>query len=562
MSGTELACELVLTIHASSPVPPFNPGLASFWPRCIRQLMFMTRHPNRTDADDFLATMSHELRTPVSAILGMLELALEDTLPASLRENLTTAHESARNLKRLLDDLLEVIRCQAGEEEAVHEPLSLRTTLLRAASALALPGDTKGSRLSVLVRPEVPDAMLGDAARIEQVVVKLAEQAIKCGSSDVATLEVTTTIRDANSVELVMFVTPGLPGAQSAKSPTHNSPTPRAPLSRIGYSSPGLGLNVAEELVKHMQGRAGIDETADHSIRFYCLLRLDLDPNPSQPVLLATSTEGNLIPLASRPVRRPITKTTHPLRILVADDTLANQRVVKSILTKRGHQVELADNGWEAVNSLRRSLFDVVLMDAQMPTMNGLEATEAIRRLDDARRARVRIIAMTAHALPSDRQRCLAAGMDDFLAKPIDVSSLISHVEQTNAESDSTANSGGDGPTTVPLFNQLRALDRLGGDEQLFVELVRLFLQDAPLLLTKIRAALNSQDTEAAALNAHNLRGMAATFDALRTVEAAKQVERLAHAGDFASLPAATETLAEELAAIIDCLSQLDSPAP
>jgi CheY-like chemotaxis protein len=260
------------------------------------------------------------------------------------------------------------------------------------------------------------------------------------------------------------------------------------------------------------------------------------------------------------------------LHILVADDTPANQKVVKAVLTKRGHRVELADNGRHALEQLRKQQFDVVLMDAQMPMMNGLQATAAIRDLSDSARSRVPIIALTGHTLQEDRQRCLAAGMNDYLPKPIDIEALIECVEyHGNAPHvDGTENSDGyaSAQTTIQQQQQPQAdvvhgtvmpleqdflagaLARLGGDEALLRELIRLFQEDAEVLVRRIRKEIAEGDAEAATRAAHNLRGLAANFDDLRTISAAGAVEQAAKRSEL------TEALrlVPELEASLDAL--------
>ena len=251
--------------------------------------------------------------------------------------------------------------------------------------------------------------------------------------------------------------------------------------------------------------------------------------------------------------------------MLVVDDTEANQKVVKAVLAKRGHRVELADNGQQALDQLRRREFDVVLMDAQMPLMNGFEATAAIRRLPEVRRSHVPIIAMTAHALQEDRLRCLAAGMDDYLAKPIDVATLVAHVEfygHSGAMGAARSELEMDSLEKRPMPSQdflAGTHARLAGDEALLLELIRLFRQDATSLLEKIAAGLSGNDSELATRSAHNLRGLAANFDDARTIAAAGAVENTVAGGVISSGPQHSLTCcAVECGRLIDALTDYE----
>jgi CheY-like chemotaxis protein len=253
------------------------------------------------------------------------------------------------------------------------------------------------------------------------------------------------------------------------------------------------------------------------------------------------------------------------LNVLVADDTQANQKVVKAVLSKRGHHVALADNGRQALDQIRSHPYDVVLMDAQMPMMNGLEATAAIRHLSDHDRARVPIIAMTAHAMQEDRMRCLAAGMDDYLPKPIDVAALIARVE-FYGNAGRIREPGMKPQASVdkqPLEQDFLAgaLARLAGDETLLLELIRLFQQDAEALLGKIKAGVDAGDRESVGRAAHNLRGLTANFDDKRTIAAATYIERAAEQGNLPGAQSALPELEAELSRLLDALARYQSQA-
>jgi CheY-like chemotaxis protein len=214
--------------------------------------------------------------------------------------------------------------------------------------------------------------------------------------------------------------------------------------------------------------------------------------------------------------------------VLLAEDNAVNQRLAASLLERRGHKVVIAANGSEAVEAIQRQPFDVILMDVQMPEMGGFEATSAIRALERESGARVPIVAMTAHAMKGDRERCLAAGMDDYLTKPIDPRQLCLLVEQLAAgralvAADPIAASG-----VSP-----QVLARVGGDRELLAEISRLFVDDAPQHLDRIRHALDARDGEALTRAAHGLKGAAANFDAEGVVAAARTLEEIGRTGPF-----------------------------
>ena len=236
------------------------------------------------------------------------------------------------------------------------------------------------------------------------------------------------------------------------------------------------------------------------------------------------------------------------LRVLLAEDNVVNQRVAASLLERRGHKVTVAANGREALDRVAREPFDVVLMDVQMPEMGGFEATAAIRARETERHApRLPIIAMTAHAMKGDRERCLAAGMDDYLSKPLDPRQLCALVEQMAGGAPS--NLRGE-LLTVPS----EVLARVGGDRELLAEISRLFVDDAPRHLEKIRQALDAHDGESLRRAAHGLKGAAANFDADGVVSAARTLEEIGRTGRIRGHDAAWRALTSETDRLISIL--------
>lgn len=288
-----------------------------------------------------------------------------------------------------------------------------------------------------------------------------------------------------------------------------------------------------------------------------------LEKPVSQSELLDAVVQARFGPQPELPPTPTLTPTDRPLRILLVEDTPANQKVVQAMLEKRGHHVVIAGNGREALEQLKLSDFDTILMDVQMPTMDGLQATAAIRQMDDPRKSQLPIIAMTAHARRQDRVRCRAAGMDAYVSKPIDVQRLFQAVEGTNHQMSSSPSQWASDPAMdIPptdidagppparrsnppatrLINYEAALRRLGGRKELFGSLASFFLSDAPELIEQIREGLRSGDAEEVCRCAHSLKGLTANFDAQAAQECAYRMERLAAANQ---LPRAGQQLAE-----------------
>jgi signal transduction histidine kinase/CheY-like chemotaxis protein len=237
------------------------------------------------------------------------------------------------------------------------------------------------------------------------------------------------------------------------------------------------------------------------------------------------------------------------LHVLLAEDNAVNQRLAASLLERRGHKVTIASNGREAVEAVRQRAFDVVLMDVQMPEMGGFEATAAIRAAEADRGSRLPIVAMTAHAMKGDRERCLAAGMDEYITKPLDPKQLCAIVERM-AEGRPSAVAT---EVAVPEVS-MQVLARVGGDRQLLAEISRLFVDDAPRHLERIRHALDARDAEALRRAAHGLKGAAANFDAEGVVHAARTLEEIGRTGEFGEHEAAWQALTFETNQLISVL--------
>ena len=264
--------------------------------------------------------------------------------------------------------------------------------------------------------------------------------------------------------------------------------------------------------------------------------------------------EGSATTAAPGNTRSAILEAPRALRILLAEDNIVNQRVAAGLLAKRGHQVSIAGNGVEALAALAATEFDLILMDVQMPEMGGFEATAEIRRREREAGGHVRILAMTAHAMTGDRERCLAAGMDGYISKPIEPATLFASVEEEESPTGEPLE-----PMSMPLgpsADREALMNRVGGDEQLFNEVVELFLVDCPIRLTAIQAAVASGNCEEIRLAAHALKGSASNVSALGLSSAARTLERLGVERRIEAAPAALRNLSAQAVLTIDLLRQ------
>lgn len=498
----------------------------------------------------FLAYLGHEIRTPVNGIIGYLSLIENDYYDNKdeLKQFIANAKNSAESLLELLNSILDLTKIESGRMELYEVDFHLDDLIDQAISINLSKIREKGLYVSKEIDSKIPHTLRGDATRIKQIFINLINNAIKF--TEKGKIEIYCRLENIsdNSLVIMSSVRDTGIGIPEEKLDTLFKPFSQTDASHATkYGGTGLGLMICKEFVTMMGGQIGVDSTVNVGSTFHFTIKL----NSKKPETVVYNKPNSFSDFdlkhyeteSKSPYDEEMKKRRKPFHILVAEDNVVNQKVLLRMLTELGYNAEAVNNGKEAIEHVQQGNFDAVLMDVQMPEMDGFTATKQIRNLKD-NPSKIPIIAITAHALKGDKEKCLEAGMNDYLTKPINVKQLAKLLDSwVNVDVGLKEKEFVEVQQDSGIFDQQRFNEMSLGDVSFQRELLMDYFEDLDQRLNKLDELLEKRELDKVINEVHTIKGSSFSLGAIRIGEEALGIELSGKSNDWESVSQRLQTL-------------------
>ena len=481
---------------------------------------------------EFLANMSHDIRTPMNGIMGMADLLTQSRLNPEQRDLVDTIAYSGQILLSLVDDILDLSKIEAGQMTLELVAFDLRQLLERVVSMLKSKTIKKGIQLNLSCPEDIPLHFIGDPTRIRQILINLSGNAIKFTDNGSVAISLNIEDRDDSTKNICIEVADTGIGIQTEKLDTIFEKFQQADSSTTRkYGGSGLGLSICKNLVSMMDGHIGVKSKPGKGSVFR--VEIPLEPAPMNASLTEQAEEQSLSQ----------TSSIYPgIKVLLADDNNVNRKVGMALLARFGCEPEVAINGAEVIEMTRTRRYDIIFMDCQMPILDGYEATRRIRESESASGRHTLIVAMTANAMPQDRENCLKSGMDDFVTKPVSIKTLSSLLarhfgghssftageERCDTQEEIKPHEPKQSAVDPEIMDTDFLISNVGACEDILDGIVAAIPSEFNEKIANLVAAIDSNNPETIRVCAHSMKGTTSVVGARRLSAAAKHIESLA----------------------------------